>query len=378
MGVVYRAHDPNLDLDVALKVLREDRLADEGLARRFLAEAKALGRLEHPNTVRVYNVDREGDSVYIAMEFVEGEPLSAKMKRERLTLPEVVRLGTAVASALDDAHRKGIVHRDVKPGNILLRADGRIKITDFGIAHIDDLSQDDRTRAGEILGTPSYMSPEQVSGRPVDGRSDLFSLGIILYELATGAKPFAADGMAAIFYAIGHADPTPPSAVNPDVPTRLERIILTCLAKRPEDRYATADALAKALEECFTAPGAPTPHVPPRRRWPLAAAVGLLALAAAGGIYWTRPSRAPVVPPTPVTELAGLGELAIESSPRGAEVFVDGSFRGRAPATLSLSAGKHEVRLTLAGHGDWEAQVVVGEGTRTPLPVELAPSGESR
>jgi serine/threonine-protein kinase len=180
MGVVYLAQDPNLDLLVALKVLRQDRLGNEDLVRRFLAEAKALGRLDHPNIVRVFNVDRDGDNVYIAMEFIEGESLAALMKVESFKADYIAEFGARIAEALDSAHRNGIVHRDVKPSNILLKADGRFKITDFGIAHIEDPSAPDQTQAGEILGTPSYMSPEQILGRPVDGRSDIFSLGIIL------------------------------------------------------------------------------------------------------------------------------------------------------------------------------------------------------
>lgn len=386
MGVVYKAHDPNLDLVVALKVLREDRLADEAVARRFLAEAKALGRLEHPNTVRVYNVDREGGTVYIAMEFVEGESLSARMKRGRLAPGEIAQLGAAVAEALDDAHAKGIVHRDVKPGNLLLRPDGRVKITDFGIAHIEDLSQEDGTQAGEILGTPGYMSPEQVAGRPVDGRSDLFSLGIILYELATGAKPFAADTMAAVFYAIAHKDPEPPAVANPALPKALEQVILKCLAKRPEDRFATAGALAAALTACVAGPElaeAVGQTAPIRRRvpLPLAAAGGLLAvLAAAGGVYYAR-TPAPDADRAAATSAAAptrTGALTIESSPAGAQLFVDGSFRGKAPTALTLAAGKHEIRVTLSGYYDWEAQVDVREATETPLSVELAPLGATR
>ncbi|NMC74873.1 MAG: serine/threonine protein kinase [Geobacteraceae bacterium] len=208
MGVVYQAEDPNLDLLVALKVLRQDRLANEAFVRRFLSEAKALGRLDHPNIVRVFNVDRDGDTVYIAMEFIEGESLASRMKRQAFSPEALAEFGATVAEALDSAHRSGIVHRDVKPSNILVKSDGRFKITDFGIAHIDDPCAPEQTQAGEILGTPAYMSPEQVLGRPVDGRSDLFSLGIILYELATGTRPFGGEGIHAIFTAI--AQETPP------------------------------------------------------------------------------------------------------------------------------------------------------------------------
>lgn len=373
MGVVYKAHDPNLDLVVALKVLREDRLADEAVARRFLAEAKALGRLDHPGTVRVFNVDREGGTVYIAMEFVEGQSLGARMKQERFSAPDVAELGTAVAEALGDAHRRGIVHRDVKPGNILLRADGRVKITDFGIAHIDDIAQEDKTRAGEILGTPGYMSPEQVRGEAVDGRSDLFSLGIILYELATGIKPFAGENLAAVFYAITQKAPERPDRVNPEIPKGLGEVILKCLAKEPGERYPSAQELADALRSFLPSPQAVPAEAKPAPRAPAAlwaaAAVGAAALVG-GALLAVRPGTAPSRPaPSPPADSL----LKIESEPLGAQVFVDGGFQGRTPAGLKLTAGKHEVRLVLEGHQDWEAQVQLKDKTETPLQVQLAP-----
>lgn len=388
MGVVYKARDPNLDLLVALKVLRPERLSDPALVRRFLAEARALGRLDHPNTVRVFNVDQDGGRTYIAMEYVEGESLGERMKRSRLSLPETAGLGARVAEALGDAHRKGIVHRDVKPGNILIRSDGRIKITDFGIAHVEDLAQDDRTQAGEILGTPGYMSPEQVAGRPVDGRSDVFSLGIILYELATGKKPFAANTLAATFYAITHGEPAAPAEVNPEVPGPLQEVILRCLRKNPEERFPTGEALAEALRAAVGEPdpsaGAPPAEEPAARRRNLAlAAVLAAALAAAGAAYYLWPSApatvGTAVAPSPAPpEHAADARLAVDSVPKGARLFVAGALRGTTPLTLPLPAGKHEVRVTLPGYLDWEAQVQLTQNQETPLSVELVPAEPER
>ena len=181
MGVVYQAHDPQIDRLVALKVLRPDRVTTEAFLQRFMKEAKAIGRLSHPNMVIVYDVGEDHGTVYIAMEFLEGKPLNEIIQMDVFQPEEIIDLGVQVAEALDYAHRKGIIHRDIKPSNIIVQPDGQIKITDFGIAHIEDPEATQQTQAGEILGTPAYMSPEQVLSQPVDGRSDLFSLGVILY-----------------------------------------------------------------------------------------------------------------------------------------------------------------------------------------------------
>ena len=264
MGVVYKAHDPNLDIILALKVLRKDRVSNEPFVRRFMAEARALGRLDHAEIVRVFNVDRDGDDVYIAMEFIEGEPVSSLMKKQQFTPEAIADFGISMANALDYAHKKGIIHRDVKPSNILCTTDGKLKITDFGIAHIEDPSSAEETQAGEILGTPAYMSPEQVLGRPVDGRSDLFSLGIILYEMATSARPFQGQGMSAIFNAITNEVPTPIQTINPKFSRPISEVIMKCLSKSPETRYSDCRELStvmrSAVEKMVTVATDPKPE----------------------------------------------------------------------------------------------------------------------
>jgi serine/threonine-protein kinase len=378
MGVVYQAEDPNLDLLVALKVLRQDRLANEAFVRRFLSEAKALGRLDHPNIVRVFNVDRDGDTVYIAMEFIEGESLATLMKQRPFPPESLAEFGATVAEALDSAHRKGIVHRDVKPSNILLKSDGRFKITDFGIAHIEDPSSPEQTQAGEILGTPAYMSPEQVLSRPVDGRSDLFSLGIILYELATGVRPFGGEGIHAIFSAITQEKPLEVQARNPEVPKALSDVIMKCLRKKPEERFADGRELSRALRESV---GRREPSdtrakgVSPRYLVP--ALLILLILGAAGGGWYYFSTRDTVSRPGPGTvkipETAKFSVLDVESAPVGARVFVDGALQGMAPVRLKLAQGKHEVRLSLTGYYEWEAQLELSEEAAQPLSVTLVP-----
>jgi len=372
MGVVYRAYDPQIDRPIALKVLREDRMTSEAFVQRFLKEAKAIGRLSHPNIVTVYDTGEDQGTIYIAMELLEGSSLNRMVEGKRLTLKEIVNLAVQIAETLDYAHRKGIVHRDVKPSNIILQANGQIKITDFGIAHIEDPSALVQTQAGEILGTPAYMSPEQVLSRPVDGRSDIFSLGIILYELSTGRRPFGGENMAAIFHAITHDHPPEPAEINPTISQELSQITLKCLRKIPEERFETGHALARALSKSIEEKEL-LPQKASKRKGLLLSIVILLVLVLGGLSYHFIFPRA-TKPPT--AEKISLGSLKVESQPLGARVFIDGAFKGMSPLTLSLPVGKHEVRMTLPEHHDWEAQVQLKEEGETPLLVRLIPIHE--
>ena len=252
MGVVYEARDPHIDRVVAVKVLRQDRMSTEAFVKRFFKEAKVIGRLSHPNIVAIYDAGEEEGNVYIAMEFLTGTSLAEIIQGKPLNADEVVAFGIQIAEALDYAHQKGVVHRDIKPSNIVVQADGLIKITDFGIAHIDDSSATDQTQAGEILGTPSYMSPEQVLGKPVDGRSDLFSLGVILYELCTGRRAFGGreKNLATIFNEIINVTPEEPSVVESLIPNKLSAIIMRTMQKEPIGRFQTGNELAEALKNC--------------------------------------------------------------------------------------------------------------------------------
>ncbi|MBW2096856.1 MAG: serine/threonine protein kinase, partial [Deltaproteobacteria bacterium] len=189
MGIVYRAYDPEIDRKLALKVLRADMAEDEEIVQRFLREAKAAGRLAHPNIVTVYDVGEDGGMPFIAMEFLSGISLEEMIKQGPLPLRDALRFSGQIAHALHYAHREGVVHRDIKPSNIIVGGDGQVKITDFGIARVQDISSSEQTRTGQILGTPTYMSPEQVQGKKVNGSADLFSLGVILYEMISGERP---------------------------------------------------------------------------------------------------------------------------------------------------------------------------------------------
>lgn len=375
MGMVFQAHDPNLDIQVALKVLRQDRVVSEAFVKRFLSEAKALGRLDHPNIVRVYNVDEDAGTVYIAMEFIEGEPLNEVMQKKKFSPGEIIEFGITVAEALDYAHQKGIVHRDVKPSNILVRPEGRLKITDFGIARIEDPEGHQQTQAGEILGTPAYMSPEQVESKPVDGRSDLFSLGIILYELSTGTRPFKGENLASVFNAIIKGSPSQIREAAPAIPEELSKIIMKCLEKSPDERFKTGRELAEALKDSTKKEKLVEVVIPATDRkvkinLPLFLIVIALVVLG-GGIYYLKFRYAASAH---IEKKVIPAFLKTESMPPGANVFIDGMFKGKTPLMLELSLeGKYEVRLTLPDYNDWEAQVQLKNKGETPLFVQLIP-----
>jgi HAMP domain-containing protein/predicted Ser/Thr protein kinase len=255
MAKVYRAHDPEIGRIVAIKMLKDDLNIDEEYSSRFLREAQAAGGISHPNIVTIFDVGRQDGTPYITMEFLDEESLADLFaKKERLPVKKVVKLGAQLARALDHAHRKGIVHRDIKPGNILLMEGGQsVKITDFGIARLNSSDEMQKTHAGTVLGTPRYMSPEQATGQELDGRSDLFSLGVILYEMLTGSKAFDSDNIPTLMLQILRKDPTPVRTLAPNVPLGLQRIVAKLLQKKPEKRYATGAELAEALDREYEA-----------------------------------------------------------------------------------------------------------------------------
>jgi serine/threonine-protein kinase len=249
MATVFRAHDPDIGRDVAIKFLHPALCEDEEYHARFLREARAAGGLSHPNIVTVHDVGEIEGRPYMAMELLDGQPLSAEMASSTpMPVRDVVIMGIQLARALAYAHKRGIVHRDIKPGN-LMRVQGTqtIKVTDFGIAHMESTAGEQRTRVGDILGTPQYMSPEQVRGDKLDGRSDLFSSGIMLYQMLTGQCPFPGDNLVALAVKITKEDPVPIERLRPDLPASMRRIVERCLAKAPDRRFQTGEDLADAL-----------------------------------------------------------------------------------------------------------------------------------
>ncbi len=253
MGSVFKARDPAVGRTVALKTIHDAALSgnqsDEYRAR-FYREARASGVLAHPAIVPVFDVGEHEGAPFLVMEFVDGRTLADAIKKgERFTIDRVCEIGQQLAEALGYAHRQGVIHRDIKPANILLTSPAvygseRPRITDFGIAK---LAASEITTTGQLLGTPSFMPPEQFTGAPIDGRADLFSLGVILYSLATGEQPFPGESMMAVSYKVVHTEPAPPAKLNPAIPVRLESVILKCLAKNPAERYQTGEEIAQDL-----------------------------------------------------------------------------------------------------------------------------------
>jgi len=347
MGIVYRGHDPDLDREVAIKTFRKDTLdksESAELLERFKREAKAGGRLQHPNIVSIYDYG-EGDEVaYIAMEIIQGQELKELFDQNRRFVPkDAVRLMGQLLDALEYAHRHGVVHRDIKPANLILMEDGTLKITDFGIARLESSTL---TQAGTVLGTPTYMSPEQFMGQTVDGRSDLFSAGVILYQFLTGEKPFAGSSITTIMHKVLKEDPLKPSELNVQVPPAFDGVVKKALAKRPDDRFQSAAefraALLAAMEASAVAPEAEITSVnlavppvataakQPAKPW-LWLGIGGAGIAALLTVILLRPTTEPETPPT--------AEPAMAAGPTpaaGNETVADG-----AKPQNAISANKH-------------------------------------
>ncbi len=416
MGVVYKAHDPQIDRMIALKVLREDRVTSDDYVRRFLKEAMAVGRLSHPGIVTVYDVGQDHGSIYIAMEFLQGTPLDELMAQRKFTFEEIVDIGIQIAHALHYAHQNGIVHRDIKPPNIIYSPQGVIRVTDFGIARIEDPNGHQMTQAGEILGTPLYMSPEQIMGQTLDGRSDIYSLGVILYQLTTGQQPFQGTSLASIFRAITQDTPEAPHSLDPKIPKSLSNLIIKLLEKEPTKRFSGGDDLIHALKNCLQAQS-PLPKKssdqPSRERHRgggtrvvlISGLIGLIICIGLGGYYFFRqqpPNTAVSAPRTdavaPLTSRERTDQadtplpvqapfdqqetkktvqkqalLKMDSRPSGADLYIDGSRVGATPVTLTIAAGKHEVKLKLDKHLGWEAQLDLSKGGEVPLSIQLLP-----
>lgn len=252
MGTVYLGKDPTINRDVAIKTLQYEEIDEselEEVKTRFFREAEAAGKLSHPNIVAIYDAGEEHDMAYIAMELLAGEDLSGYcLKKNLLPVKQVLKIGSSIANALDYAHSHGVVHRDIKPANIMLLEDKQVKVADFGIARVMTSS---KTKTGIVFGTPSYMSPEQIAGKKVDGRSDLFSLGVVLYELFTGERPFKGENITALMYAITNASYPPLSELSPNIPSCCAGIVDKLLKKGVTNRFNAASKVVNEIEECL-------------------------------------------------------------------------------------------------------------------------------
>lgn len=243
-GRVARAHDPMIGRLVAIKLFPKE-LASGAARQRFIQEARVVGQLSHPSIITLHDmgIDEATQTPYLVMEFLEGQPLDRILEKGSVPFPKACSWAAEVACALSVAHRKGVIHGDVKPANMLITNEGRVKLMDFGMARLASCD----SSATPLLGTPAYWCPEQIVGRPQDARSDLFSLGVVLYEMVTGKRPFDADSLQGICGRVLSSTPLPPSHANPSVPMGFDEVVARCLAKDPAARYAAAEALAEEL-----------------------------------------------------------------------------------------------------------------------------------
>lgn len=329
MGEIYKALDPRLNRFVAIKVLAAAMSADPARRRRFILEAQAASGLNHPNIITIYDVVLEQDTEFMLMEFVAGKTLLELIPKEGLPIPQVLDYGVQTADALSAAHAAGIIHRDLKPGNIMVTDAGLVKVLDFGLAKLDSsagkLGGDDAetvaaaalTVEGSILGTVNYMSPEQAQGRLVDARSDIFSFGVLLYEMVSGILPFSGDSPISTLSSILRDEPRPLGEVTSRVPKPLQEVIARCLRKEPGDRWQTMQEVRGALAALKQESGAGLLHPPEllargserRLRATAALVVGGMLAAGAAGVWWFRHSASPTAGARQVaTEPGGLAD----------------------------------------------------------------------
>ena len=333
MGVVYKALDTHLNRPVALKVLPADMVADEERRHRFVQEAQAASALNHPNIITIYDIDQSEGTDFIAMEYVDGKTLDQLIPRKGMRLNEALKYSVQIADAVAAAHAAGIVHRDLKPANVMVSDKGLVKVLDFGLAKLAERTETDefrttetmepRTEQGTIVGTAAYMSPEQAEGKKVDPRSDIFSFGSVVYEMLTGQRAFQAGTEALTIAAILQNEPKPVSAIAPEVPVELERLINRCLHKDLSKRFQHMDDVRVALAELKES-SQPTPArgkllTPVQFSAMIFAAVAL----AAGGWYWLGPQRhvdsESQLSPVPLTSYPG-EECFPSFSPDGGQV----------------------------------------------------------
>ena len=373
MGVVYRALDSKLKRPVALKFLRADVVEDAEAKERFLREAQAAAALDHPNICTVYEIDEAEGQTFLAMAFVAGRTVKDKISDRPLKLDEVLDIATQTAEGLKAAHRKGVVHRDIKPANLMLTEEGQVKIMDFGLAQLAEQSR--LTKTATILGTPAYMSPEQTRRKPTDRRTDVWSLGVVIYEMVTGRLPFAGERQEAVLYAIGNEDPEPITALRAGLPIELGFIVGKALAKDGADRYQHVEEMIvdlRALERRTESGGASAkpsgrpvtaaswemPARARRRRSAWAGAAAAIVLTIAGAALWKfLPTTEPPLEPmrtVPLTSYPGM-EAASSFSPDGNQVAFAWTGGNTESFDIYIKLIGPGPPLRLTTHPDWDS-----------------------
>ena len=404
MGIVYLAHDPKIGRNLALKVLRKERMENQSFVNRFLKEARAIGKLSHPNIVSIYDVVQENDTIFLAMEYLRGKSLDLVIKEMKLSIEQIIKIGTQIADALDCAHQQGIVHRDIKPSNIILDTDGNVKITDFGIAHMDDPAATQHTQDDKVFGTPSYMSPEQILGKTVTGASDLYSLGVVLYEMGTNVRPFAGSNLHATLMSITHDKPLQPSEVNPALPLPFSDLIMKSIEKDPGRRFRDGKEIKKAFDYClrynmpsestvkdydpdnqYTMQLSPESNGTPIKKIAVYSSIMLVCLLGifyylliaktkkTDAIYEKQQTVSMVQPEKKRSKQAQLSKLNVNSEPSGAVVYINNENKGITPISIDLAPGKYEAGVRLNGYFEWDAQIEVQKNQELPLFVRLIP-----
>jgi predicted Ser/Thr protein kinase len=367
MGVVYKAKDPTIGRTVALKTMRLDvhGLDASEMVLRFKNEARAAGLLNHPNIVTIYDAGEHDGIFYIAMEFIEGTTLHELLEKKRiLEADEAIRLSREICKGLDYAHSHGIVHRDVKPGNIMITARGTVKIMDFGIAKAGG----SMTSTGQVLGTPNYMAPEQVKGRSLDGRSDLFSFGVILYEMLTGEKPFVGQNVTTIIYKIVNENPIPPRDLDVTIHPGLSAIAVKALAKSPDERYQSGAELVRDLENYKLAGNTlhPTAVLAQAAAAPAHEKTVVLPMRVVAGstVRVAEPAAAPAKNPVPLRQPA----LAARSGRRGGWIALVVTL-----LLLGAALGGYAFYRTRVKTLQFEAEVKAGEAQAAKPPPQTQP-----
>lgn len=404
MSVVYEAEDLTLGRHVALKFLSESLSRDPGALERFRREARAASVLNHPNVCTIYEVHESSENPFIAMELLEGCTLKDWIKGDRSPsdLGQFFDIAIQIAEGLAASHAKGIIHRDIKPSNVFLTVSGLVKVLDFGLAKTtfvrDRLEQqtnefsastaslasgeNDLTRAGSTLGTVAYMSPEQVRGEALDVRSDLFSLGVVLYEMSTGTLPFHAETLGLIFDGILNRIPVPPSRINPKIPQELDDLISKALKKNKEERYESAAELRANLERLRHE------GVPERSQTKTMFVVGIatltmlvvvaLYLSSRSGIPATERSKSTATAPTSKPSSPILGTVTVDTNVDDAEILVDGQrqdyLRGLNPWKITLPAGNHEIMVEKEGYQSASVAIKVVQDFETETQLTLLPT----